>query len=550
MPIHAHPLLRPVALLAMVLAAGLALPPTALAQRDGDEAGGEQGGGRGILALLPPRAVTHHTVRVNDTRAGRPAQGIPLAYTAEAGTLPLRGGDGATMAGLFYVAYTLDPEGAGGPTAPTGNGQEGSRGNQGATVPARHERPVTFVFNGGPGAASAYLHLGGLGPRIVQMRPDGTPTPPPARLIDNPDTWLAFTDLVFVDPPGTGYSRGADAKQESALWGVEADQSAMAAFIRLYLERSGRMTSPVFLAGESYGGYRAALLARTLQGESGIQPSGAVLISPALEFSLLFGDDDVQILPTALSLPSMAAAALERQGVHGRQALATRLLDAERFALGDYLAMLAAGPVAAGERATPTVARLTGLSPDLVRQGFGRVSASRFIKETGRATGQVLSRYDATVGGPDIDPASSSPRGPDPVLDGVTPPLTSAFVDYVRGELGYRTDVTYRLLNREIAGKWDYGTSPSNQGYAGVLDDLQRARALNPHLQVLVANGYTDLVTPYLMSRYLIGTLPPLAGADPVRLQVYEGGHMMYLRPDSRAALRQEVEGLVEAGAN
>lgn len=465
--------------------------------------------GTGILSLLPPTATSAHTI----TLAGK-----PVRYQATAGTLPLRDGSGTTTAAMFYTAYTADP--------------------------ASHERPVTFVFNGGPGAASAYLNLGGLGPRILSLAGDGTIPSPPARLADNPDSWLSFTDLVFVDPVGTGYSRAADPKDEEHFWGVKQDESAMAAFIRLYLERAGRMSSPVFLAGESYGGFRAALLARTLQQESGIGPSGVILISPALEFSFLYGDDDAAILPTALTLPSLAAARMERAGLSGAD-LARRLADVEHFATSDYLADLAAGRGAVPDRAVEQVADATGLSPDLVRRNFARISASVFIKEAGRATGTVLSRYDATVPGPDPDPASNAARGPDPVLDRTVPLWTSAMVDSLHTELGYATDVSYRLLNREISGRWDYGSTAQNQGYAGVMDDLQRARVLNPRLGVLVANGRTDLVTPYLLSRYLVAQQPVLAGAQPIVIRVYEGGHMLYTRPASRRALARDAEALV-----
>jgi carboxypeptidase C (cathepsin A) len=462
----------------------------------------------GALALLPAEpSTTRHELRLG---------GRSLDYRATAGTLPLRDGAGEVTAQVFHVAYALEE-------------------------PEATDRPVTFLFNGGPGAASAFLMLGGVGPRMVAFSEAGGYLPPPSRLVDNPDTWLAFTDLVFVDPVGTGYSRAAQSGEEAdrRFFGVRQDASAMAAFIRLWLAREKRTLSPVFLAGESYGGFRAAVLAHALQEESGITPSGVVLISPALEFLLLRGEE-FALLPWAVSLPSMAAVHLERQGMDPAD-LGPRLEEVERFALSDYLVNLAAGPGDLAPEVVATLARVTGLSPELARQSYGRISVSRFIKEYDRASRRVLSRYDGTVSGPDPDPASPNPGGPDPVLDRAVPVWTSAFVAYAREELGFETDVTYRLLNPELAGGWDYGTPPSRQGYAGALDELQAARTLSPSLQVLIAHGYADLVTPYFASRYLVDQLPPLAGAAPIELEVYPGGHMMYTRPGSRRALTEDA---------
>jgi carboxypeptidase C (cathepsin A) len=466
--------------------------------------------GAGLLRLLPEPVTTRHELELPGRR---------LAYAATAGTLPLRDGRGETTAAIFHVAYAADP--------------------------ADGARPVTFVFNGGPGAASAFLHLGAMGPRTVAFARGGGYLPPPARLEDNPESWLAFTDLVFVDPVGTGYSRAAEPGEEAErrFFGVRQDASAMAAFIRLWLAREKRTLSPVFLAGESYGGFRAAVLARALQEESGIAPSGVVLISPALSFALLQGDAPL-LLPDAVTLPSMAATHLERQG--GAGPLGPRLAEVERWALSDYLVGLAAGPAALPPDMVERMAALTGLSPELVRQGHGRIPVGRFIKEYARAHGRVLSRYDGAIDGPDPDPSSPRASGPDPVLDPAVPVWTSAFAAFVRDELGYATDVTYRLLEPEIGGKWDYGAAPGRQGYADAMDDLQAGRALNPALEVLIVHGYTDLVTPYLASRYLLDQLPPLAGAAPVTFRVHPGGHMFYTRPESRGALTEDARALYE----
>jgi carboxypeptidase C (cathepsin A) len=504
-----------------ILAVLLLLPGMALGEDDNSQ--GETKGGPASseqaapaqaspsdASILPPAAITEHSIRLS---------GVEIAYSAKTATLALRDPRGKTLADIFYVAYVrqpLDPK-----------------------------RPITFVFNGGPGAASAYLHLGAIGPKVVAASARGEVLGPPPQLIANDSSWLDFTDLVFVDPVGTGYSRAGDGKDENDFFGVEADTEALANFIRLYLTDAGRLSSPVFLAGESYGGFRIATITRALQKTGAISPSGLVLISPALEFALL-NAEDYDPLPWALGLPSLAAVNLESKGVTGREALAAGLKDAERYALTDYLVALAAGAEEGADAATDAVAKLTGLPADIVRRNFARIPPTAFIKEFDRAGGQVLSRYDGSVGGPDPNPASAFPHGPDPVLDTTVPLWTGAFVQYAQDELGFKTEMTYRLLNREVRGRWDFGTRPTRQGYAGVLDDIQDARASNRALEVLIATGYTDLITPYLAPAYLVNQLAPLEGARPIEVETYAGGHMLYLRPETRRALKVDVEAMYE----
>lgn len=461
------------------------------------------------LDLLPAPAVSRHVLQLSDRQ---------LAYSVTAGTLPLRDEKGQRTAEIFNVAFTAEPD--------------------------DRFRPVTFLFNGGPGAASAFLMLGGIGPRMVAFADDGDFLPPPARLRDNPDSWLAFTDLVFVDPVATGYSRSALDEDDTAhrFFGVRQDAAAMTAFIRLWLARAERTLSPVFLVGESYGGFRAAVLGRTLQDDAGVAPSGLVLISPALDFALLRGDDR-SLLPWAVDLPSFAAVHLERQGAGASPVLA-QLEEIERWALSEYLVALAAGPDRMPATVLDRLSMLTGLPRALVGELRGRIPGSRFIKEYARGQGRVLSLYDGMVDGPDPDPTSPLARGPDPVLDRAVPAWTSAFVSYARQELGYSTDLHYRLLADDLSGRWDYGTSPSRQGYADAVGDLLEARALSPSLQVLIVHGRTDLVTPYSASRFLIDQMPAMAGSPAIELKVYAGGHMMYMNAASRRALTEDVATL------
>ncbi|WP_069444906.1 S10 family peptidase [Methyloceanibacter stevinii] len=457
---------------------------------------------------LPADVTTQHVLKQN---------GKEIPYTAVAGTIKPHDGSGKPEAEIFYTAYT--------------------------TNPADTDRPITFVFNGGPGAASTYLHLGAMGPKVVATTEDGALTGPPAKLIPNEASWLDFTDLVFVDPVGTGFSGPAGSKKGKDFWGVDQDAESLADFIRLYLTETGRMGSPVFLAGESYGGFRVAVLARKLQEKGSVSPSGLVLISPALEFSMLRGED-FDPLPWALQLPSFAAVKLESDGTTSREGLAAALKDVERYALTDYLVALASGVQQGGEAASAKVAELTGLPLEKVERYFARIPQAVFVKEFDRDDGQVLSMYDGSVGGPDPHPSSAWPRGPDPVLDATVPLWSSAFVRYAAEDLGYKTDEEFTLLNRKISNRWDYGTSPTKQGYAGAMDDIQDARAANRNLEVLIASGYTDLITPYSVPAYLVGQLPPLKGAKPIELKNYAGGHMLYLRAPSRLHLKQDAQAM------
>jgi len=400
---------------------------------------------------------------------------------------------------------------------------------------------VTFAFNGGPGAASAYLHLGAIGPRIVPFKDNGAAPVPPVQLADNPDSWLAFTDLVFIDPVGTGYSRatagGTDA--EKAFWSVDKDINSLAEAVRLYLSHNGRELSPVYLAGESYGGFRAAQLSDRLLA-MGFQLQGTVMISPALEFSKLYGDD-YSILPLTFALPSLTAAHSELRG--GPDAPLDAVHEAEIFARTGYLVHLAEGRER-DESVISALSKFTGLAPDIVGREHGRVPAGVFLREYLHQNGRVLSHYDATVSVQAPRPAEHYAF--DPILDGAVAALAPAASSYIDKELGFRTSLEYRLLNREVSGHWDFGLKPGQQGYAGSLDELEKARVRNPKLKLLIAHGYTDLVTPYSMSRYLVSQLRPIDGAAPIEMRVYRGGHMMYLRSVSRKALTGDVRSLFE----
>ncbi len=452
--------------------------------------------GQGILHLLPADAVTEHSV---DTAQGK------LTYTATAGTLAFYDQSGSQSASVFYTAYVT----------------KGSN------------RPVTFVFNGGPGAASAFLHLGLVGPRILELGPNGHDAAR-AELHDNPNTWLAFTDLVMIDPIGTGWSRAAKADDAKHFWSVRSDADAMAKAIALYVARNNRASSPKYLLGESYGGLRAAKVARALQRDQGIAVSGIVMLSPLLEGWLTFGDDG-SALRAALQLPSLAAAELERKKAFGLEAM----VAAEKFAMSDYLTTLAGRPPqgAAAKAFYDRVAQISGLPLDVVTQARGFVADS-FVKSLRKSDGKIVSRYDAGFAVDDPFPELRTSRGGDPILDGVSRAYGGAFADYARNELGFKTEITYALLANDVTGNWDWH---GGRLQVGAEDDLRTLLAFSPSFRLLIAHGYADMVTPYGMTRYILDHLPPIGPPGRVRLMLYRGGHMFYIDPQSRKAFSTDA---------
>jgi carboxypeptidase C (cathepsin A) len=296
------------------------------------------------------------------------------------------------------------------------------------------------------------------------------------------------------------------------------------------------------LAGESYGGFRAAELSDRLLA-MGLQLRGAVMISPALEFSMLRGDD-YSLMPLTFALPSITAANSELRG--GLDAPLDALPGAEIFARTGYLMHLAEG-LQRDDAVISALSKLTGLDSELVARQHGRVPAQVFLREYLKQKGRVLSRYDAAISVPVPQPSEHYPF--DPILDGAVAALAPAASSYIAKELGFHTSLEYHLLNREVSSQWDFGLKPGQQGYAGSLGELEKARVRNPDLKIFIAHGYTDLVTPYSMSRYLINQLRPIDGAVPIEIRVYRGGHMMYLRPSSRMNLTGDVRGIFSAAS-
>jgi carboxypeptidase C (cathepsin A) len=460
----------------------------------------------------PEHVETRHTIQLGPRS---------LDYRAIAETIALTDAKGAQTASVFTISYLTEPK----------PGQA---------------RPVAFLFNGGPGAASVFLHLGAVGPRVMQDAPDGTVPNPPVVLADNPSTWLDFTDLVFVDPVGTGFSRGEgkDDNPNKPFWNVHGDIESLDSVVRLWLTKHERWGSAVYLAGESYGGFRVAAMAKSLARDEGIVPNGVVMISPALDMSLL-NPDTTAIVQGSLELPTLAATAASFAGNNGFDPAAV-----ERFAMTDYLLGLAAikGVPPPGDPFIAKVAALIGLSVDIVRRERGWVSNQMFAHELRRDHDQVLSLYDATITRP-------SPGGPwdetagDPILDNSIAAYTTAFNAYAPDGLGYHSELQYRVLQRNVSHQWNFdGTREGEDGLGLALSGLQTALLEHPATKVLIANGRYDLVTPYFASRWLVDQLTiPAAVRDAIRIKIYDGGHMMYLRPQSRTALAADVAALFAA---
>jgi carboxypeptidase C (cathepsin A) len=493
------------------IAIGIAVVATAAAAQDRparpghSEQGRQEQGGPGVLSLLPGDSVTEHSV---DTSSGK------LAYTATAGTFSLFDQSGERSAAVFYTAFVAKSNDPG--------------------------RPVTFVFNGGPGAGSAFLNLGLVGPRIASFGNsyDGANV----RLVDNPETWLAFTDLVLIDPVGTGWSRPAKPDGDSAFLGVHRDAESLAKVIALYVAKNGRVSSSKFILGESYGGFRAVKVARALQSNQGIVASGILMVSPMLEGEFHFGGDRFA-LGAALRLPSLAAAELERKGTFSTAALA----QAEHFALTDYLSALA-GPPLRGDAAHAfyaRVAQMTGLPEDVIARERGFIRDT-YVKNLRGNDHKIVSHYDATFAVDDPNPESETARGPDPFLDGFIRAYGSAFVAYARDELGFKTDMTYNLLASDISGKWDWqeggGRSPPSAA-----EDLRELLALTPSFRLMIAHGYSDMVTPYSDSRYLLNHIPASVDGERAELRLYRGGHMFYVDPQSRKAFTADARTMYPA---
>ncbi|MGH9442203.1 MAG: S10 family peptidase [Thermoanaerobaculia bacterium] len=442
--------------------------------------------------------------------------GKPLRYTATAGYMPMKDEEGKLKANIFFVAYTRE-------------GGDASR------------RPVTFAYNGGPGSSSVWLHMGALGPKRVAMADEGWALPPPYHLVDNEQTWLAFTDLVFIDPVTTGFSRPAAGEKPEQFHGLREDIESVGDFIRLYTTRYHRWASPKFLAGESYGTTRSAGLSGYLQRRHGLYLNGITLISTVLNFQTLEfnpGND----LPYLMFLPSETAAAWYHKKLPPdlQKDFEGALAESKKFASGDYALALLAGDRLAPERraaAAKELSRLTGIPERYVERHDLRVSDGEFFSELLRDEGKTIGRLDARFTRPYL-PDGEGGFGADPSYEAIYGPYTALFNNYVREDLKYENDLPYEILTGRVQ-PWKF---PEGQ-YANVAQTLRDAIVQNPALHVFVAAGFFDFATPFFAAEYTIDHLGlPAALRGNVSLDHFPAGHMMYIQKSSLERLSGDIQ--------
>ena len=405
------------------------------------------------------------------------------------------------------------------------------------------KRPLTFSFNGGPGSASVWLHLGVLGPKRVDLGEIGELPPPPYRLVENEFSLLDETDLVFIDPVTTGYSRAVAGEKPKDFLAFKKDIESVGDFIRLYTTRYRRWLSPKFLIGESYGTTRAAGLSGYLQERHGLYLNGIMLVSCVLDFQTL-DFQPMNDLPYVLFLPSYTATAWyhHRLAPDLQKDLHATLKQVETFARDEYAAALMKNDALAPKERAATVAKLarfTGLSPDYIERANLRVEIMRFTKELLRDRRRTVGRLDSRFTGIDRDAAGET-IATDPSAHNIMGPYTATFNDYVRGELKFESDLPYEILNFKTNEAWRFQEHENR--FVEVAETLRRSMSMNPYLKVFVANGYFDLATPYFATEYTFNRLALDPSLRPnVTHGYYEGGHMMYIHRPSLARMKQDL---------
>ena len=460
---------------------------------------------------------TQHTLQIN---------GRAIPYTATAGTLVLTKDDGKPKASMFFVAYTRDD------------------------VTDQARRPITFAFNGGPGSASIWLHMGAFGPKRVVLGPKGEQPPPPYRLVDNEDSLIEFSDVVFIDPVSTGYSRNAPGEDPKQFHGLEGDLNSVASFIHLYTAKFNRWSSPKFLAGESYGTTRAAGLAKVLL-DQGINLNGITFISSILNFETISGSPGNE-LPYTLFLPTYTATAWYYKKLPPelqRQTLEKAVQAARDFASNEYTLALMKGDKLAGAERSKVVeltARFTGLSKEYVQNSNLRISPAHFEKELLRSEGRTIGRYDSRLEGTDADSAGDRPEY-DPSYASVQGAFTATFNDYVRQDLKWESDLTYEALTDKVQ-PWSY-EKQQNQ-YVNTAEMLRQAMDQTPNLQVLVVASYYDLATPFFSAEYTFNHLR-LSSAlqENIRFAYCDAGHMLYTYKPCLDTLKKSMQEFYRVAA-
>jgi carboxypeptidase C (cathepsin A) len=468
-------------------------------------------------------STTDHTMRLG---------GQSIGYKATASTTLLKNDKDEATALIFSVAYIR------------------------SDVKDVSQRPIAFLYNGGPGSASVWLQMGAFGPRRVATPNAESAPPPPYKVDDNMNTLLDKSDLVFIDPVGTGYSRAVGKAQDKDFWGIDSDVRSIAQFINLYVTRNSRWNSPKFLIGESYGTFRSAALSNYLQSTDGMYLNGIVLISTVLDLGTLSfnpGDD----MPYIFYLPSYAATAWYHKVLEERPGdLNAFLNEVRQFAANEYASALMKGSKLGEPEKTQVLKKLsryTGLSEDYLRKADLRVNLPQFMAELQRSRGLTTGRLDARFSGPETDLLAEF-AAYDPLETATTGPFTAAFNNYVRDELKFDETRKYEVLNDDANRQWDWkhrsGEKFGFPGSPNVEGDLVQALVANPHLHVQAENGLFDLATPFFATEYTMDHLNlPEKLRSNVELEYYEAGHMMYLRDDSLTKLKQNISNFLDRSA-
>ncbi|HVN76144.1 MAG TPA: hypothetical protein VMT19_07510 [Thermoanaerobaculaceae bacterium] len=466
-------------------------------------------------------SVTHHRITVG---------GAAIAYTATAGTLVVRNAKDAPYASMGYVAYTRSD----------------------VADPTR--RPITFAYNGGPGSSSIWLHMGALGPRRVAATDAAATPPPPYKVVDNAYTILDRSDLVMIDPVGTGFSKAVGDAKDAEFWGVDPDVESVSRFIAEYVTENGRWNSPKYLLGESYGTTRSAAVAAYLQSKEGMALNGVVLVSTAMDLGVIFDEVPGQEQPFPLFLPTFAAVAWYHNALPNRPAELAPFLDEVRaYALGEYSHALMLGsnlPAAERKAVIEKLHAYTGLSADYLDKADLRVRQAQFCQELLREHRETVGRLDARFLGVAFDPLAEFARD-DPQEDAIGPAFTAAFLDYLHRDLEFGAGRTY-VVEAEVWRTWDFKHRvPGSQMPQPVVNtgvDLALAMAANPNLRVLVLQGTFDLATPFLGTEYMISHLNLTRDLrSHIEIKYYPAGHMMYVNEASLKALKEDVGAFIDA---
>ena len=503
-----------------VLLALLAVDTSAAADKEGPPADAARQAAQEAPTPPPEPAAskTQHQVQID---------GQAVRYTATAGWLIMKNDEGKPIARFGYTAYTRDG------------------------VPDLGRRPVTFAYNGGPGSSSIWLHMGILGPRRVLVNDLGYTPPPPSQRVDNPCSVLDVTDLVMIDPVGTGYSKPIGEAKGADFWGVDQDVKSVGAFIKRYVTENGRWASPKYILGESYGGMRSAGLALHLQQVHGMNLNGVVLVSPFLSAGA--GVDGIYIdLPHVLYLPTLAATAWYHGLIPDKPASLEAYMDeVARFAYQEYMPALMKGYLITAEEKRAIAAKLaayTGTTADYWEKADLRVSHVQFLQELQRGNRLITGRIDSRFVGPAVNPLGEK-MDYDPFFPAIGPAYTAAFLDYMHSELKFGKDEEYRVSAFDIKWDWQHKQPGPDQWIsplANTVPDLALAMTMNPGMQVLVQQGWYDLATPWLATRYDLEHLDITPEARKrIRFEHYDAGHMMYVNGPSLEKFRDDLAGFI-----